>query len=149
MRNWTNSRGSCLEYIFISQQRTVKRMDPWEHEDRSNFGGVSQSPSRPLRNRDHDRLFIFGVGTCSWAMIVNGINKNLTEMTEFRAQTKCVYGTSHCMHSHQNRDLSDSWTGFTRFTILEDKLPDVYTWSGVRFTKKHTTSRLDYLWPEV
>ena len=28
-----------------------------------------------------------------------------------------------------NRDLSDSWTGFTRFTILDEKPPDGYTWS--------------------
>ena len=33
-------------------------MDPWEHEDRSSFGDGSQSPWRPLRNRDHDQLLI-------------------------------------------------------------------------------------------
>ena len=48
-----------------------------------------------------------------------------------------------------NRDLSDSWTGFTRFTILDEKPPDGYTWCGVRLTKKQTTSRPDYLWPEI
>ena len=46
------------------------------------------------------------------------------------------------------RDLSDSWTGFTRFTLLEENPPDGYTWSGVRLTKKQTTSRPDGLWPE-
>ena len=35
------------------------RMDPWKHEDRSSFGGRSQFPSRLLRNRDHDQLFIW------------------------------------------------------------------------------------------
>ena len=45
---------------FTSRQRIQsKRMDPWEHEDRSSFGGGSQSPSRPLRNRDHDQLLIW------------------------------------------------------------------------------------------
>ena len=44
-------------------------------------------------------------------------------------------------------NLSDSWTGFTRFTILDEKPPDGYTWSGDRLTKKQSTSRLDYLWP--
>ena len=29
-----------------------------------------------------------------------------------------------------SRDLSDSWTGFTQFTILEEKPPDGYMWSG-------------------
>ena len=46
---------------FTSRQRSIqsKRMDPWEHEDRSSFGGGSQSSSRPLRNRDHDRILVW------------------------------------------------------------------------------------------
>ena len=43
---------------------------------------------------------------------------------------------------------SDSWTGFTRFTLLEEKPPDEYTWSGGRLTKKQTTLEPDYLWPD-
>ena len=35
-----------------------------------------------------------------------------------------------------SRDLSDPWTGFTQFTLLEEKAPDGYTWSGGRLTKK-------------
>ena len=29
-----------------------------------------------------------------------------------------------------SRDLSDSWTGFTQFTLLNEKPPDGYMWSG-------------------
>ena len=29
-----------------------------------------------------------------------------------------------------SRDLSDSWTGFTQFTLLEEKPPDGFMWSG-------------------
>ena len=29
-----------------------------------------------------------------------------------------------------SRDLSDSWTGFTQFTLLGKKPPDGYMWSG-------------------
>ena len=29
-----------------------------------------------------------------------------------------------------SRDLSDPWTGFTQFTLLEEKAPDGYVWSG-------------------
>ena len=29
-----------------------------------------------------------------------------------------------------SRDLSDSWTGFTQFTLLDEKPPDGYMWSG-------------------
>ena len=35
-----------------------------------------------------------------------------------------------------SRDLSDPWTGFTQFTLLDEKAPDGYMWSGGRLTKK-------------
>ena len=47
-----------------------------------------------------------------------------------------------------SRDLSGSWTGFTQFTLLEEKPPDGYVWSGGRLTRKQQTSRPDHLWPE-
>ena len=41
------------------------------------------------------------------------------------------------------------WTGFTRFTLLNEKPPYGYTWSGERLTRKPTTSRPDNVWPEI
>ena len=35
-----------------------------------------------------------------------------------------------------SRDLSDPGTGFTQFTLLEEKPPNGYLWSGERFTRK-------------
>ena len=48
-----------------------------------------------------------------------------------------------------SRDLSDSWTGVTQYTLLKETPPDGYTWSGERFTKRQATSRPDHLWPEI
>ena len=48
-----------------------------------------------------------------------------------------------------SRDLSDPWTGFTQFTLLEEKPPDGDMWSGGRLTRKQLTSRPDHLWPEL
>ena len=48
-----------------------------------------------------------------------------------------------------SRDLSDLWTGFTQFTLLEEKPPDGYMWSGERLMRKQLTSRPDHLWPEL
>ena len=48
-----------------------------------------------------------------------------------------------------SRDLSDPWTGFTQFTLLEEKPPDGYMWSGERLTRKQLTSRPDHVWPEI
>ena len=41
--------GSCRESIFPRDSAAIQseRVDPWEHEDRSSFGGGGQSPSRP------------------------------------------------------------------------------------------------------
>ena len=48
-----------------------------------------------------------------------------------------------------SRDLSDPWTRFTQFTLLEEKPPDGYMWSGWRLTRKQLTSRPDHLWQEL
>ena len=48
-----------------------------------------------------------------------------------------------------SRDLSDPWTGFTQFTLLEEKAPDGYMWSRVRLTRREATSTPDHLWPEL
>ena len=48
-----------------------------------------------------------------------------------------------------SRDLSDPWTGFTQFTLLDEKAPDGYMCSGERLTRKQPTSRPDHLWPEI
>ena len=47
------------------------------------------------------------------------------------------------------RDLSDPWTGFSQFTLLEEKPPNGYMWPGGRITRKQLTSRPDQLWPEL
>ena len=48
-----------------------------------------------------------------------------------------------------SKDLSAYWTGFTQFTLLDEKPPDGYTWSGERLTREQLTSRPDHLWPEL
>ena len=47
------------------------------------------------------------------------------------------------------RELSEAWTGFTRFILLNERQPDGYTWSGERLTRKQTTSRPDDVWPDM
>ena len=54
-----------------------------------------------------------------------------------------------CWNIDGSRDLSDPWTGFTQFTLLEEKPPNGFLWSGERLTRKQQTSRPDHLWPEI
>ena len=48
-----------------------------------------------------------------------------------------------------SRDLSDPWTGFTQFTLLEEKPPERQMWFGGRLTRKQLTSKPDHLWSEL
>ena len=48
-----------------------------------------------------------------------------------------------------SRDLSDYWTGFTQFLLLEEKPPWGYMWFGRRLSRKQLTSRPDHFWPEL
>ena len=54
-----------------------------------------------------------------------------------------------CWNIDGARDLSDSWTGFTQFTLLNEKHPDGHKLSAGRLTMRQATSRPDYLWPEL
>ena len=47
------------------------------------------------------------------------------------------------------KELSDAWTGFTRFMLLNERPPDGYTWSGWGLTRKQTTSRPNNVWPHM
>ena len=47
------------------------------------------------------------------------------------------------------RELSDAWTGFTRFILLNERSPDGYAWSRKRLMRKQTTSRPDNVWPDM
>ena len=38
-----------------------------------------------------------------------------------------------------DRELSNAWTGFTRFTTLDEKPTDGYAWSRRRLTRQQTT----------
>ena len=45
-----------------------------------------------------------------------------------------------CWNIDGSRDLSDCWTGFTQFILLEEKPPNGCMWSGERLTRKQLTS---------
>ena len=48
-----------------------------------------------------------------------------------------------------NKHLSDSWKGFTKFTLLKEKLPKKSMWSGWRPTTIQATTRPENLWRDV
>ena len=47
------------------------------------------------------------------------------------------------------KELSDAWTGFTRFILMKERPPEGYTWSGEGLARKQTTSCPDDAWPDM
>ena len=54
-----------------------------------------------------------------------------------------------CWNIDVSRDLSDPWTGFTQFTLLEEKTSRRIYVVRDGLTRKQLRSRPDYLWPEL
>ena len=48
-----------------------------------------------------------------------------------------------------DRSLSDARTGFTHFTILNEKHPEGNMWSGERLKTIQATTGPDFSWPEI
>ena len=65
--------------------------------------------------------------------------------------TRCIVGENidDYWTWMEKRELSDAWTGFIRFILLNEMPPEGYTWSWERLTRKQTTSRVDDVWPDM
>ena len=74
---------------------------------------------------------------------------DVTRTTHTNLDVKQVKRIDDYWNIDGSRDLSDPWTDFTQFTLLEEKPPDGYMWSAERSTRKQLTSRPDHLWPEL
>ena len=74
---------------------------------------------------------------------------DVSRTTQTNLDVKQEKRTDDCWNVDGSRDLSDPWTGFTQFTLLEEKPPDGCMWSGERLTRKQLTSRPDHLWPVI
>ena len=69
----------------------------------------------------------------------------------YRHVVGCDVGEKYwrLLQCYGDRELSDTWSGFTRFTISSEKPPDGCTWCGERLTRKQTTSMPDIFWLEM
>ena len=61
---------------------------------------------------------------------------DVTRTTNTNLDVKQEKRTDDYWNIDGSRDFSDPWTGFTQFTLLDEKAPDGYTWSGRRLTRK-------------
>ena len=81
----------------------------------------------------------------------SGVLLYMPKEESFLIPTGCIVGENvdDYWNVDGERELSDAWTGFTRFILLNERPPDGNVWSGERLTRKQTTSRLDDVWPDL
>ena len=94
------------------------------------------------RNKGHTVHFASLMDVCR-------LKNSKLEPTHTNLDVKLEKRIDDCWNIDGSRDLSDPWTGFTQFTLLEEKALDGYMRSGGRLTRKQLTSRPDHFWPEL
>ena len=119
--------------------------------------GSSSTPRQDSSPDDGEAKMISGPvqGTTFTGITLNRVKMYVPREASFPIPlryidvTRATRTTLHVMLEHciddswkieGNRDLSDSWTGVTRFTILDEKPSDECSWFGARLIRKQTTS---------
>ena len=104
------------------------------------------SMSGNFKNRQHvePRVKLYSPREVSFPIPLKYIDVSRTTHTNF--DVKQEKRIDDYWNIDGSRDLSDLWTGFTQFTLLEEKPPVGYIWSGERLKRKQRTSRPDHLW---
>ena len=95
---------------------------------------------------------------CTPSQTVNAERRNISIPTKYIDVTRTTHTSLDVMmekhiEDYRNvdgeKELTDAWTGFTRFILLNEKPSDWYTWSGWRLSRKQTTSRPEDVWPDL
>ena len=155
----------------VLRTSTLIRDSPDRGEEQGNLQGESDgSSSTPLR----DSSWYDGeAGNDFWSMSGNSIYRHHVETRvklyvpreeSFPIQLKHIDVTrttdtfwdvmaekhfEDYWNVEEDRELSDTWTGFTSFILLNERPPDGYTWFWGRLTRKQTTSRPDNEWQDM
>ena len=61
---------------------------------------------------------------------------DVSRTTHTNLDVKQLKRIDDCWNIDGSRDLSDPWTGFTQFTLLEEKPPEGFMWSGREIDEK-------------
>ena len=128
---------------------TLVRHRPIQGESKKDFLGESEGSLPPPQDSFHHvepRVKLYSPREESFLIPLKYIDVSRT--THINLDVKQEKRIDDYWNIDGSRDLSDPWTGSTQFTLLEEKPPSVYMWSGRRSTSKKQTSRTDHLWPE-
>ena len=117
---------------------TLIRDRPDRGEEQDDLRGESDESSLPLQDSSQD-------GAEAGNDFLHHVEPRCIDVTRGTSSILVVMLERHTddyWNIEGDRDRSDSWTGFTRLTILDEKPPDGHTWSGKRPTKRKT--KVDY-----
>ena len=107
----------------------------------------SMSGNFIYRHHVEPRVKLYSPNEESFPVLLKYIDVSRTTHTNL--DVKQEKRIDDCWNIDCSRDVSDPWTGFTQFTLLDEKAPDGCMLSGGRFQRKQLTSRPDHLWPEL
>ena len=115
----------------------------YDGEARNNFW--SMSGNCICRNHVEPRVKLYVSREASFPIPLKYID--VTRATSTTLDVMLEKNINDYWNVDGDRELSDTWTGFTRFTTLDEKPADGFSRSRRRLTRKQTTSRPDTLWP--
>ena len=131
---------SNIDFLGESEGSLPQPQDSFPDAGQTINDFVSMSGSFMYRHHVEPRVKLYSPREESFPIPLKCTDVSRTTHTNLDVKQENIDGS---------RDLSDPWTGFTQFTLLEEKAPDRYMWSGERLTRKQLTSRPDHLWPEL
>ena len=127
-------RGEELEDLRIESDGSPPPQDSLlgDGEARNDFWSISGNYI--YRQHVEPRVKLYVLAEESFTILLRYID--VTRATNTTLDVLLERRIDDYWNTEGDRDLSDAWTGFTRFTMLNEKPPDGSTWSGARLTKK-------------
>ena len=143
----TNSRRSIFDFLGESEGSLPQPHDSLPDAGEATNDFWSMSGNFIYRHHVEPRVKLYSPREESFPIPLKYIDVSRTTHTNL--DVKQEKRIDDYWNIDGSRELSDPWTGFTQFTLLDEKAPDGYMWSGRRLTRKQLTSRPDHLWPEL
>ena len=138
---------SHLDFLGESEGSPPPPQDSYPDAGEARNDFWSMSGNFIYRHHVEPRVKLYSPGEESFPIPLKYIDVSRTTHTDLDAkQEKRI---DDYWKIDGSRDLSDPWTGFTHFTLVDETPPDGNMWSGGRLTKRQASSRPNHLWPEL
>ena len=98
------------------------------------------------RHQEESRLKLYELDNGSFPIPSTYVD--VMRQTQTSINFVCEQRTNDTWTEAKGVNLSEEWTGTTRFQILRTRLPDRHKWVNGRPQKIQETTRLDRKWPE-